>query len=319
MTLVTQRLAKGVHFEDALRVGSKAILVSPRFLLLEEPPGKLDGHALASRLSYFLWSTQADVELRAAKGELTRLTKFQAQVERILHDPKARAFTEDFTGQWLGLQNIEFTTPDARLYPEFDELLQVSMVQETHAFFDELLANDLSILNSVESDFAMLNERLAQHYGIPGVTGLDLKKVALRPEWHRGGVLTHASVLKVTADGTTTSPVIRGAWLADRILGKPVPPPPANVPAIEPDTRGVKSIREQLAKHREIASRASCRSKLDPLGFALESYDVIGGWREQYRVTPDASQRNCFKQVNLIVNMQPRRLLLGPPWTPATP
>ena len=314
VTLITERLAKGVKFEDALRVGLKAILVSPRFLLLEEHPGKLDGHALASRLSYFLWSTLPDAELlaAAAKGELAQPDKLHAQVERMLNHPNARAFTEDFTGQWLGLRNIEFTTPDARLYPEFDELLQVSMMKETHAFFDELLTHDLSVLNFVESDFAMLNERLARHYDIPGVKGLEMRKVSLRPEWHRGGVLTHASVLKVTANGTTTSPVIRGAWLADRILGRPVPPPPANVPAVEPDIRGAKNIRDQLAKHRELDSCAACHAKMDPLGFAMESYDVIGGWRDQYRVTPDPIQRNDFKQVNLIVNTQPRRLHLGP-------
>ena len=172
----------------------------------------LDDYALASRLSYFLWSTMPDSELlaAAAKGDLAKPAALRAQVERMLNHPKARAFTEDFTGQWLALRNIEFTTPDARLYPEFDELLQVSMVQETHAFFDELLEKDLSVLNFVESDFAMLNERLAKHYRVPGVSGLDVRRVTLRPEWHRGGVMTHASVLKVTANGTSTSPVSRG-------------------------------------------------------------------------------------------------------------
>lgn len=314
IALTKERLAKGVSFEDALRVGLKAILVSPRFLLLEENPGKLDRHALASRLSYFLWSTMPDAELllAASKGDLAKPDKLRAQVERMLNHPNARAFTTDFTGQWLGLRNIEFTTPDARLYPEFDELLQVSMLQETHAFFDELLSKDLSVLNFVESDFAMLNERLAKHYDIPDVKGFDCRRVKLKPEWHRGGVLTQASVLKVTANGTTTSPVIRGAWLADRILGRPVPPPPASVPAVEPDIRGAKNIRDQLAKHRDNQACASCHAKMDPLGFALDSYDVIGGWREQYRVTPDPTQRNNFNQVNLIVNTQPRRLLLGP-------
>ena len=212
----------------------------------------------------------------------------------------------------LALRNIEFTTPDARLYPEFDELLQVSMVQETHAFFDELLENDLSVLNFVESDFAMLNERLAKHYRVPGVSGLEVRRVTLRPEWHRGGVMTHASVLKVSANGTTTSPVLRGVWILDRILGRPAPPPPPNVPAVEPDIRGAKSIREQLAKHRELESCAGCHARIDPLGFALESYDVIGGWRDRYRISPAPNQRNGVEWFTLSVNQRDMRLALGP-------
>jgi len=314
LALVRERLDKGVKFGDALRVGLKAILVSPRFLMLDEQPGKLDGHALAARLSYFLWSTMPDAELlaAAAKGDLTKPAVLRAQTERLLKHPKARSFTEDFTGQWLALRNIEFTTPDARLYPEFDELLQVSMLRETHAFFDELLTKDLSVLNFVESDFAMLNSRLAKHYGIPDVNGLEIRRVALRPEWHRGGVMTHASVLKVSANGTTTSPVLRGVWLLDRILGRPAPPPPPNVPAVEPDIRGAKSIREQLAKHREVESCAGCHARIDPLGFALESYDVIGGWRERYRISPAPNQRNGVEWFTLNVNQRDLRLALGP-------
>jgi hypothetical protein len=314
LALVRERFDKSVKFGDALRVGLKAILVSPRFLMLDEQPGKLDGHALAARLSYFLWSSAPDSELLAlaAKGDLTKPAVLRAQTERLLKHPKARAFTDDFTGQWLALRNIEFTTPDSRLYPEFDELLQVSMLQETQAFFDELLTQDLSVLNFVESDFAMLNGRLAKHYGIPGVSGLEVRRVALKPEWHRGGVLTHASVLKVTANGTTTSPIIRGAWLADRILGKPVPPPPPNVPAVEPDIRGAKNIRDQLAKHREVESCAGCHAKMDPLGFALESYDVIGAWRDRYRISPAPNQRNGVEWITISVNQRDMRLALGP-------
>ena len=314
LALVRERLDKGVKFADALRVGLKAILVSPRFLMLDEQPGKLDGYALAARLSYFLWSSAPDAELLAVatKGDLTKPAVLRAQTERLLKHPKARAFTEDFTGQWLALRNIEFTTPDARLYPEFDELLQVSMVQETHAFFDELLENDLSVLNFVESDFAMLNERLAKHYRVPGVSGLEVRRVTLRPEWHRGGVMTHASVLKVSANGTTTSPVLRGVWILDRILGRPAPPPPPNVPAVEPDIRGAKSIREQLAKHRELESCAGCHARIDPLGFALESYDVIGGWRDRYRISPAPNQRNGVEWFTISVNQRDMRLALGP-------
>jgi hypothetical protein len=201
----------------------------------------------------------------------------------MLESPRAAAFTENFLGQWLNLRQINFTTPDKRLYPEFDDLLEWSMVRETHLFFEELLRHDLSVLNFVDSDFTMLNERLARHYGIGDVSGLEFRKVALRPEYHRGGVLTQGSVLKVSANGTTTSPVVRGVWVLDRILDKPPKPPPADVPKVEPDIQGATTIREQLARHREAASCASCHKQIDPPGYALENYDAIGGWRERYR------------------------------------
>jgi hypothetical protein len=164
-------------------------------------------------------------------------------------------------------------------------MLKVSMIRETELFFAEVLKDDLSLTNFVASDFTMLNARLAKHYGIPGPDGFTFRKVTLPPGSHRGGVLTMASVLKVTANGTTTSPVTRGVWVMDRILGTPPPKPPADVPSIEPDIRGATTIREQLARHRQVASCASCHTKIDPPGFALESFDVIGGWRENYRTT----------------------------------
>ena len=251
--------------------------------------GPLDDHALASRLSYFLWSTMPDETLfaLARSGELHKPDVLKAQVERMLQHPKAKAFTENFTGQWLSLRDINATTPDKTLYPEFEELLQWSSIRETQLFFDELLKENLSVRNFIDSDFAMLNGRLAQHYGIPDVQGVAFRKVELKAEQHRGGVLTHASVLKVTANGTTTSPVVRGVWVLDRILGRPVPPPPPNVPAVEPDIRGATTIREQLAKHRATENCAGCHSKIDPPGFALENYDVIGGWRDRYRVVAE--------------------------------
>ena len=289
VALVEASLQSGQSFEVSLRAGIKGVLASPKFLYLREPAGPLEDYALATRLSYFLWSTMPDETLfaLAAKGELRRPEVLRAQVERMLADPKAAAFTENFTGQWLGLRNIEATTPDKKLYPEYDELLQWSSVQETQRFFDELLREDLSVRNFIDSDFALLNGRLAKQYGIPGVEGLAFRKVPLRPEYHRGGVLTQASVLKVTANGTNTSPVLRGAWVLDRILGRPAPPPPPNVPAIEPDIRGAATIREQLTKHRESPACAGCHARIDPPGFALENYDAIGGWREKYRVVTD--------------------------------
>ena len=164
-------------------------------------------------------------------------------------------------------------------------MLKVSMLRETELFFTEVLRHDLSLTNFIASDFTMLNGRLAKHYGIPGVSGFEFRKIKLPPDSHRGGLLTMASVLKVTANGTTTSPVLRGAWVLDRILGTPPPKPPENVGTLEPDTRGTKTIREQLAKHRQLESCASCHVKMDPPGFALESFDVIGGWREFYRTS----------------------------------
>ena len=289
VALVAQSLESGQPFETSLRAGIKAVLASPKFLYLNEPTGVLNDDALASRLSYFLWSTMPDETLfaLARSGELHKPDVLRAQVERMLQHPKSKAFTENFTGQWLSLRDISATTPDKLLYPEFEEMLQWSSIRETHLFFNELLKENLSVRNFVDSDFAMLNGRLAKHYGIPDVHGVEFRKVALKPAHHRGGVLTHASVLKVTANGTTTSPVVRGVWVLDRILGKPVPPPPPNVPAVEPDIRGATTMRELLAKHRATENCAGCHSRIDPPGFALENYDVIGGWRDRYRVVAE--------------------------------
>ena len=282
---VKAKLDAKTSFEQAMRVGLKAVLVSPSFLFLREKPGKLDDFALASRLSYFLWSSMPDEELLtlADQGKLNNPETLRKQVERMLKDPKAASFTENFAGQWLGLGNIDATAPDPTLYPEYDDILKVAMVKETLLFFDEVLKNDLNLTNFVASDFTMLNGRLARHYGIPDVTGQEFRKVTLPKDSHRGGVLTMASVMKVTANGTTTSPILRGAWVLDRILGTPPPKPTVDVEAVEPDIRGAKTIREQLAKHREKAECAGCHAKIDPPGFALESFDVIGGWRENYR------------------------------------
>lgn len=292
VALVEQKLADGYSFEQAVRVGLAGVLVSPEFLYLREKPGTLDDFALASRLSYFLWSTMPDEELLALAeaGKLGVPDVLRGQVERMLASPKAAAFTKNFVGQWLGLRDIDFTEPGHILYPEFDQMLKASMVPETELFFAEVLKNDLSVANFVASDFTVLNGRLAKHYGIPGIDGWEFRKVSLPPESHRGGVLTMASVLKVTANGTSTSPVIRGAWVLDRILGTPPQPPPAGVAALEPDIRGATTIREQLARHRATTSCASCHTKIDPPGFALESFDVIGGWRDFYRTTGNGDE-----------------------------
>jgi len=205
------------------------------------------------------------------------------QVERMLQDSKASAFTVNFTGQWLNLRHLHATTPDRNLYPDFDDLLEFSMPRETHLFFDEMLNGDHSAIEFVHSDWSMLNERLAFLYNIPDVKGNDFRKVTLPADSHRGGVMTQAAILKVTANGTSTSPVTRGAWVLSRIMGTPSPMPPKDVPGLEPDTRGATTIREQLAKHQQIPSCAACHARIDPPGNALESFDVIGGWREVYR------------------------------------
>jgi mono/diheme cytochrome c family protein len=281
------KLTDGYAFEPAIRAALQGVLISPEFLFLRERPGKLDDFALACRLSYFLWSTMPDDELftLAKGGKLGRPEVLRRQVERLLASSRAAAFTENFVGQWLALRAIDATEPSHILYPEFDHLLKVSMIREAELFFDEVLKNDLSVTNFVASDFTMLNGRLAKLYGISGVDGWEFQKKTLPPGSHRGGVLTMAGVLKVTANGTTTSPVLRGAWVMDRILGTPSPPPPENVPAIDPDIRGAQTIREQLAKHRSIESCGACHRKIDPPGFALESFDCVGGWRDNYRVT----------------------------------
>jgi mono/diheme cytochrome c family protein len=283
--LVRQRLAAGVGFEEAMRTAYKAALCSPDFLFLRETPGRLDDWALAARLSYFLWESMPDDELftLAEQGKLHDPGVLRAQTERMLNHPKAERFVTDFLDQWLDLREIDSTSPDRRLYPEFGPYLRDSMLAESRAFFRELLRNDLGAANLVRSDFALLNQKLAEHYGIPGVVGSQFRRVPLPADRHRGGFLTQASVLKVTANGTVTSPVKRGVWVQRKIVGRPPQPPPPDVPAIDPDVRGATTIREQLAKHRLSATCAACHAKIDPPGFALESFDVIGGWRDRYR------------------------------------
>ncbi len=270
---------------ESLQAGYRSVLCSPRFLYFTEEVGRLDAYAVASRLSYFLWSRPPDSALLKAAGDgsLLRQDILTAQVERLLDDPRSDAFVENFSAQWLDLKHIDFTTPDVKLYPEFDDTLKHAMLGETHSFVRKLVDENLSVSHVIDSDFAMLNERIARHYGIDGVSGTHFRPVSLNPAHRRGGIITHASVLKVTANGTTSSPVVRGVWMLERILGEHIPPPPDDVPAVEPDIRGATSIRNQLEKHRAIESCNACHVKIDPPGFALESYDVIGGWRDRYR------------------------------------
>lgn len=274
----------GQSFAEALRTGYRSLLCSPRFLYFSESPGQLDAYALASRLSYFLWNSMPDAELLALaeSGRLTDDDVLRGQVERMLEHPRGKDFVKDFAAQWLDLSLIDFTTPDRRLFPNFDVIVQHSMLAETETFLQDMLEDNLSVELLIDSDYTYLNERLARFYRIDGVQGDELRRVSLSPKDHRGGVLTQGAIMKVTANGTTTSPVIRGVWISERLLGVDIPAPPSGVPAIEPDIRGAKTIREMLAKHKSDPSCASCHVKIDPPGFALENFDPAGQWRDTY-------------------------------------
>jgi hypothetical protein len=289
--LPDKALAAGFSFQDALIAAYSAVLVSPAFVTHEEAPGRLDSHALASRLSYFLWNSEPDAALRelADRNQLQDPAVLKAQTKRLLADGRSERFVSAFLDYWLDLRKVNNQSPDENIYPDYylDDYLVESAADETRAFFTEMLRRNLPARNLVASDFAMINERLADHYGIPGVKGSAIRAVPLPPDSVRGGLMTQASVLKVTANGTTTSPVLRGVWISERILGHPVPPPPTGVPPVEPDTRGAKTIRQQLDQHRSQTFCKSCHARIDPAGFALESFDVFGGYREKYRALGD--------------------------------
>ena len=266
--------------------GMTTLMTSPDFLCLVENPGTLDGYALASRLSYFLWNSCPDGPLLAAarSGSLRNPEVLREQTERLLADPRAQRFVTGFTDQWLGNWGIDSTTPDKDIYPEYEELLRHSSLEETRQSFARMLEKNTSVRDFVAPSWALINERLADHYGIPGVKGAALREVPLPADSPYGGVLTHAATMKVTANGTVTSPVKRGVWVAERLLGVEIPSPPANIEPISPDTRGATTLREQLALHSQQASCAACHAKFDGYGFALESFDVTGRYREKYRV-----------------------------------
>ncbi len=285
--LAQPAIEQGQAMESAIRVPIRSLLASPQFLLFDEQPGELDDYAFANRLSYFLWKSMPDEELFSLADEqrLRQPAVLATQVERMLSDRKSRRFVDDFLGQWLRLHQVNVTTPDDGLYPEFDEILASAIPKETQLFFVELLNENLGIHNLIDSDFVIVNRRLAEHYGIPDVQGQEMRRVSLPAESPRGGVLTQAAILKTTANGTNTSPVMRGNFVLANFLGDPPPPPPPNVGSIEPDTRGQTTIREILAAHREIDTCNQCHREIDPPGFALESFDPIGGHRTHYRIS----------------------------------
>lgn len=288
--LFDQQHAAGLSFTEAMFAAYTAVLASPGFVFLDEAPGPLDDHALATRLALFLWNSEPDTALRARadRGELRQPEVLRAETERLLDDPKSARFVEAFLDYWIDLRKMDDTTPSTTLYNDYylDDSLDEAAVLESRLYFADMVRRNLPARQVIDSDFTYLNERLARHYDTPGVTGSKMRRVPLPPGSPRGGFLTQASVLKVTANGTTTSPVLRGVWIVERILGIRIPPPPP-VPAVEPDIRGAVTIRQQLAKHSEDASCAACHSKMDPPGFALESFDVFGGWRDHYRAVSE--------------------------------
>ncbi|MCX7414310.1 MAG: DUF1592 domain-containing protein [Planctomycetia bacterium] len=290
VALVEARLAAGDCFEEAMRRGYMATLTSPEFLFhaADKPhAAPADLFVLASRLSYWLWNSPPDALLLAAArdGSLATPAVLHAQVDRLLDDPRAVRFIDDFTDQWLELRRIDETSPDRQLYPEYSFLLREGMVAESRAFLRDMIADDLPARSLVDPEFTMLTQRLAEHYGISGVDGVDVRRVSLPPGSHRGGLLAQAAIHKLTANGTTTSPVKRGVWVMDRLFDDPPPPPPPGVAGVDPDTRGATTIRGQLAKHRSDTSCAACHAKIDPPGFALECFDPVGGYRDRYRST----------------------------------
>jgi mono/diheme cytochrome c family protein len=295
LEIVEAELAAGQPFEGAMLAGYRAILCAPDFLLIglesgvpqaADKPARLGPHALASRLSYFLWDSPPDEPLLqlASSGSLARPEVLAAQVERMLADPKSDRFVEHFLDDWLQLREIDFTTPDPDLYPDFDPWLRDSMLAETRSFFRRLLDKNLGVGQLIDSDTILVNQRLAQLYGIEGVRGAAFREQKVPAGVPRGGLLTQASILKVTANGTATSPVLRGVWVMERLLGVPRLPPPPNIPAIEPDATGATTIRQMVEMHRADRACAVCHDKMDPYGLAMESFDPIGGERDRYRL-----------------------------------
>jgi len=278
VALLKSRIAAKDCFEDAMRRVYVAVLTSPEFLFHSIEPKPT---TLASRLSYWLWNGPPDAQLLAA--DLHKPDVLHREVDRLLADKRSERFIEDFANQWLELSRLDETTPDPQLYPEYRFLLHEGMAAETRAFLRELIQNDLPITHLLKPGFAMLTQRLAEHYGIAGVTGVEVRKVSLPADSLRGGLLGQSAIHKLTANGTTTSPVKRGVWVMDRLLNDPAPPPPPGVSAVDPDTRGTTTVREQLDKHRADTNCAACHAKIDPAGFALEAFDPIGGLRDRYR------------------------------------
>jgi hypothetical protein len=278
-------------FEAGIEAALSAVLVSPEFLfrIEQEPAGvapnstyRISDLALASRLSFFLWSSIPDEELLAIaeRGDLHKSKVMEKQVRRMLADSRAANLVRNFGEQWLHLRNLESSTPDLRLFPDFDDNLRQAFRRETELHFETVLREDRSVLDLLKADYTFLNERLARHYGVPNVNGSQFRRVALDRNSSRGGLLRPGSILTVTSYATRTSPVIRGKWVLENIVGAPPPPPLPDVPALKDNTvSATLSVRERLAEHRVNAACASCHTLMDPIGFSLENFDAVGRWR----------------------------------------
>lgn len=293
LALVDLAEKDGASFERAMQYAVQAVLVSPHFLFkveIDERPDDVtafhpvNDYELATRLSYFLWASLPDDELfqLAADGKLNALETLAAQARRMLVDPKSRALVENFGGQWLTLRNLDIRTPDKKLFPAFDEELRSAMKEETLRFFEGVMREDRSVLEFIDSDYTYVNERLARHYGIEGVAGAEFRKTPLG-DGRRGGVIAQASILTITSNPTRTSPVKRGKWVLEQLLGTPPPPPPPAVEELSEDPAVVSgaTLRERMEQHRAKSTCASCHARMDPLGFGLENFDGIGAWRDR--------------------------------------
>ena len=279
-------------FDAGVEMGLSAVLSSPEFLfrIERDPAGAPAGTTypisdleLASRLSFFLWSSIPDDELLdvAAKGDLDKPAVLERQVKRMLADPRSQNLVTNFASQWLHLRNLDSITPDMRLFPDFDDNLRQAFRKETELLVDSVIREDRSVLDLLRANYTFVNERLARHYGIPNVYGSRFRRIEFGEDGQRGGLLRQGSILLVTSYTTRTSPVIRGKWILDNVLGVPPPPPPPNVPALEDVkmSKRVTSVRERLAEHRKNPTCAGCHRLTDPVGFALENYDAVGRWR----------------------------------------
>ncbi len=285
--LILDRLDHSAPFAEAMLEGFKAFLCSGHFLYLREPVEAGDHYAIAARLSHFLINSRPDAELEvhARDHELRSAAVIRAEALRLVASPGFERFIDSFTAQWLDLKELHRDEPDVRLYPEYrlDDYLIDSMGRETRAFITAMVQDNLPAAVVADCRFAFVNDRLARHYDLPPVQGSTMRQVALPASSPYGGLLTQAALLRVTANGTTTSPVVRGAWMMTRLLGDPPPPPPPTVPAVEPDIRGATTLRQILAQHKRSASCAACHARFDPVGMALENFDIMGGWRGHYR------------------------------------
>jgi len=286
---IRAKLASGTTFVDAMLAGYQSLLCSSHCLYLAEPrsASEVVHFDIAARLSHLYWNQRPDAELMqlAKNGRLRDVATLKAQTERLIADPRFEQFVSMFANEWLDLRKLRRDVPDERLYPEYrkDDYLVDSMAHETLAFLKAMVRENLPTTTLVTADFTFVNDRLARHYDLPRVSGSAMQRVSLPKGSPFGGLITQAALMKHTANGTTTSPVLRGVWIMEKLLGQPPPPPPKSVPAVEPDIRGATTIRDLLAKHTSSKTCAACHAKFDPIGFALENFDVMGAWRDRYR------------------------------------